>query len=153
MTLGIRNSAEALFMAVEMEKRAIRMYERMLLVVNDATSTQVIKHLLKDEIEHLERFQTQMSSEAVSGEDAMLLSARANDILFAGGLTQAAREGAFDSPQSILKYAMEQEDTAVKTYLDLAKKSTGAAKMTFQDISSEEKDHFDALMDLFQSRA
>lgn len=139
MTLGIRNSAEALFMAVEMEKRAIRMYERMLLVVNDATSTQVIKHLLKDEIEHLERFQTQMSSEAVSGEDAMLLSARANDILFAGGLTQAAREGAFNSPQSILKYAMEQEDTAVKTYLDLAKRARTRQKRPFRTSAAKRK--------------
>ena len=153
MTLDVRSGAEALFVAIEMEKRAVRMYERMLMLVDDPHSTAVIAQLLKDEVTHLERFQDLMGGEAVAGLDAMLLSARANDILFSGGLTQAAREGAFQSPQSIVKYALDQEDIAVKTYAGFAERSRDAARRAFQEISDEEKTHFDALMAISQAEA
>ena len=52
----IRDQAQALSVAIEMEKRAIRTYERALMIVKDAEVAAGIQKILADEKEHLRRF-------------------------------------------------------------------------------------------------
>ena len=52
----IRDQAQALSVAIEMEKRAIRTYERALMIVKDAEVAAGIQEILADEKEHLRRF-------------------------------------------------------------------------------------------------
>ncbi len=54
----IGNEQEALRIAVEMEKRAIRIYERALMIVQDEEVAAGIRSMLRDERGHLRRFRT-----------------------------------------------------------------------------------------------
>ena len=52
----VRNEGQALCVAVEMERRAIRVYERALMLAADEQVTAGIREILSDEREHLRRF-------------------------------------------------------------------------------------------------
>lgn len=52
----VKNQQEALSVACEMERRAIRTYERALMITSDPEVTQGIRDILKDEREHLRTF-------------------------------------------------------------------------------------------------
>lgn len=141
----VKNQGEALLVAMDMEKRAIRTYERALLFANDAQVRQGIEEILRDERQHLKRF-TQMWNQTIpSGEQMVLLQAMASDVLFSGGVTEMMREEALDSLLGLYRYAMESEDGAVKTYTDFASKCSGEAKTAFLDIVQEEAGHLAAL--------
>ena len=49
----VRNELEALSVAVEMERRAIRVYERALMLATEPAVTQGIQAILRDEQKHL----------------------------------------------------------------------------------------------------
>ena len=61
--MQVRDTAEALFIACEMEKRAIRLYERALAVFADGPCQEAIRAILEDERRHLARFK-EMGGEA-----------------------------------------------------------------------------------------
>ena len=52
----VRHEGQALCVAVEMERRAIRIYEQALLLTKDPAVVDGIREILKDEREHLKRF-------------------------------------------------------------------------------------------------
>ena len=52
----VRNQFQALCVAAEMERRAIRVYERALMLTADAQVASGIREILADEKEHFRRF-------------------------------------------------------------------------------------------------
>ena len=64
----VRNENEALCVAIEMERRAIRMYERALMIVKDAEVAAGIQKILADEKEH--RLQQQTADQDDQGDIA-----------------------------------------------------------------------------------
>ena len=53
--LHVQNAGEALYIACEMEKRAIRLYERALVVFADGPCQEAIRAILHDERKHLQQ--------------------------------------------------------------------------------------------------
>ena len=141
------NVAEALFLAVQMEQRAISMYERALLVFRTGGLPGVMEALLSDERAHRETFERMLQMEApVSPERQQLLGAAAGDLLFEGGLVGAVREGAFDSAGSLIAYAADEEERAAERYLSFSSLAAGHAKDTFLDIAAQERMHRERLL-------
>ena len=69
----VRNEGQALCVAVEMERRAIRVYERALMLAKDPAVIEGIKEILSDEREHLQRFGDMKASYPVPEEEERLL--------------------------------------------------------------------------------
>ncbi|MBR1586537.1 MAG: hypothetical protein IJ662_13435 [Clostridia bacterium] len=136
----VRNAGEALYIACEMEKRAIRLYERALAVFSDGPCQQAVRAILADERNHLNQF-AQMGAESPDFERAQLLSAQAARVLFSGGLTEAHRKGAFDSVPALYAFAAEEEREAIARYGEFAAQLTGPAAAAFTAIQLEEKQH------------
>ena len=92
----VRNEQQALCVAVEMERRAIRVYERALMLARDEEVRKGIREILADEKEHFRRF-TAMK-EACAGdanEERMLMQAMAAEMLFPGGVMELERARAW----------------------------------------------------------
>ena len=148
----IKNAREALYIACEMERRAVKMYQRGGMVCPHMKD--VLAQYELEERSHLERF-TQMG-EALGGaapvEDQILLNAQAAQVIFAGGLMEAKRENAFDDMASFLAYAAGQEAQAIETYRQFAELSDSAeAREMFLAIASEETVHHDVLSHRLQA--
>ena len=143
----ISSARDALYIASEMEKRAVKLYERAVMLWPDNQMTRAIESMLADEKQHLKHFTTLMGDELPAQANALLLSAYAGGILFEGGLHAAARSGAFDSPEALLRYAAEQEQLAVESYTRFAQQCEPAseAQNAFLKIAQEETLHLAAL--------
>ena len=138
--MEIRDAGEAIFIACEMEKRAIRLYERALAVFADGPCPEAIRAILGDERNHLCQF-SQMGADAAGFERAQYLAAQAGRVLFPGGLVEAQRKGAFDSVRALYAYAAKEEQDAVEAYTRFADSLSGAASAAFSAIAQEEKLH------------
>lgn len=138
------SAAEALYLASGMEKRAISLYERALLVFGPFAGD-VIRELLADERAHLQGFLALLEKEPEGGRAAEL-DAKVGDFLFEGGLTGAVREGAFDSPLSLLRYAADEEERAALRYGEIARAASGAVREVFLMIQRQEQEHLGALL-------
>lgn len=143
----VKNAGEALYIASEMEKRAVKLYERAAMLWPENAMAAAITGMLSDERGHLIRFQNMLDGREPVGADALMLAAHAAGILFEGGLNAAARAGAFDSPQALMRYAAEQEAIAVGCYTQFAADCADypEAQAAFAAIADEEKAHLNAL--------
>lgn len=148
--MQIRDRGEALYIACEMERRAIRLYERALAVFADGPCQEAIRSILADEMRHLAQFR-QMSADAPDFERAQLLAAQASELLFSGGLTEAQRKGAFESVQRLYAYAAQEEKDAVRQYGEFAAALTGETAAAFQAIQAEETSHLLKLNDMIRA--
>ena len=139
--------AQAVYVAMRMEQRAVKLYERALLVFAQGRMKTVLEDLLNEERAHLRGFERLSRLEGeVSGEDALLLDAEAAGLLFTGGLTGATREGAFDSPLSLLRYAADEEERAAERYTGFAEAASGDTRETFLLIARQERRHLERLL-------
>ena len=143
----ITSAKDALYIASEMEKRAVKLYERAVMIWPDNNMAETIRSMLADEKQHLKHFSDMLGNDLPETADALLLSAYANGILFEGGLHAAARSGAFDSPEALLRYAAEQEQIAISCYTRFAETCSAApdAQQAFLTIAQEEMLHLSAL--------
>ncbi len=141
--MGGPSVGQAFYTAVEMERRAVRMYERALLLFSGACEG-LIRDILAQEREHLRRF-TEMGGQCGGVEECALLSAQAADALFSGGLVEMQRVGAFDSPKSLLAFAAKEEAGAVERYTAFAARADGEFSRAFLDIAAEEQKHLKSL--------
>lgn len=138
--------AQAVYIASQMEKRAVSLYERALLVFAQGKMKQVLQELLEDERSHLSGFERLQQMEGtVDPEDALLLDSEAGGILFSGGLMGAVREGAFDTPFSLLRFAADEEERAGRRYLGFAETTQGETRETFLLIARQEQRHLERL--------
>lgn len=146
--MGGSSVGQTFYTAVEMERRAVRMYERALLLFSGACEG-LIRDILSQEREHLRRF-TEMGGRCGGFEECALLSARAADVLFSGGLIEMQRVGAFDSPQSLLRFAAGEEQGAIEQYAAFAENAEGEYKQAFLEIAGEEKKHLLSLQQMLK---
>ncbi len=147
--MRIRDAGEALYIACEMERRAIRLYERALAVFQDGPCQAAVGAILSDERNHLDQF-TRMGGGAPGFERALLLSAQASRVLFPGGLVEAQRKGAFSSPARLYAYAAKEEEEAVRRYGEFASSLQGETSSAFSAIALEEKQHLAKLTALLE---
>ena len=139
----IRNEQQALCIAVEMERRAVRVYERALMITSDPAVCRGIQDILKDEQEHLRRF-TAMKADYPAGEEEekLLLQALASEMLFPGGVMELERAEGLATLKGLYTYACESEQTAVERYLAFAAKcASPAVNQCFRAIAKEEATH------------
>ena len=139
--VAVKTAGDALYIACEMEKRAVKLYERAALIAA------AIGDMLSQEREHLRRFTHMLSGRVPEHAEALVLSARAAGILFDEGLGGAAREGAFASPAELLAYAAGQEALAVDCYTQFAAACAAypEAQAAFLAIVQEEGQHLATL--------
>jgi rubrerythrin len=146
--LQVKSEQEALFLACEMERRAIRVYERGMMISHDPAIKALLQKLHEDEKTHLAKFSKMgnCSVEISDQEQQLLLKSYAAQVLFPGGLMQAHREGALSSMQSLLLFSRDSEETAVRTYKEFESSCLKAeARDMFLAIAQEEQGHLTAL--------
>lgn len=151
----VKNEGQALCVAVEMERRAIRVYERALMLATDEAVVAGIREILADEREHLRRFSEMRADHPVPvEEEKLLISSMAAEVLFTGGVMEMKREQALTTLAGLYTYAAESEAGAVETYGSFASKC-GDAKVhdTFMAIVHEESEHLTVLMDKLEKMA
>ena len=143
----IGNEQEALRIAVEMEKRAIRIYERALMIVQDEEVAAGIRSMLRDERGHLQRFQDMKNALTDKPErEATLLQSVAADMLFPGGVMEMERANSFTNLQALYEFAAKSEAEATEKYRDLASRCvTAEVRNAFLSIAQEESGHLNAL--------
>ena len=139
----VKNECQALCIAVEMERRAIRVYERALMQAQDAQVRAGIEEILADERRHLQRFSAMRECRMVDeAEERLLISSMAAEVLFTGGVMEMKREQALTTLRGLYQYAADSEADAVRTYADFAKKCADpAVHDVFMDIVREESSH------------
>lgn len=145
----VRNEGQALCVAVEMEKRAIRVYERALMLATDPAVIAGIREILADEKEHLRRFSEMKEQHPVPvDEEKLLISSMAAEVLFTGGVMEMKREQALTTLRGLYEYAADSEAGAVETYGSFAAKCEDQrVHDTFMAIVHEESEHLTVLLD------
>lgn len=151
----VRHEGQALCVAVEMEKRAIRMYERALMLARDPAVIAGIREILADEREHLRRFGEMKAQYPIPAEEEkMLISAMAADVLFSGGVMEMKRENALTTLTELYRYAADSEANAVETYGGFASKCDDPqVHDAFMAIVHEESEHLSVLMERLEGMA
>ena len=145
----VRNEGQALCVAVEMERRAIRVYERALMLATEPAVINGIKEILADEKEHLRRFSEMKAEHPVpEEEERLLISSMAAEVLFTGGVMEMKREQALTTLMGLYRYAADSEAGAVETYGGFAEKCDDVRmKDTFMAIVHEESEHLTMLLE------
>ena len=145
----VKNEGQALCVAVEMERRAIRVYERALMLATDEKVIAGIKEILADEREHLRCFSEMRENHPVPAEEEkLLISSMAAEVLFTGGVMEMKREQALTTLAGLYRYAAESEAGAVETYGNFASKCQDErVRDTFMAIVREESEHLTVLME------
>lgn len=139
----VNNEREALCVAMEMERRAIRIYERALLLAADDTVRGGIEDILQQEREHLSRF-TEMreSYPAAPEEEIALLQAMGAEALFPGGMMEMERADGLTTLDGLYAFAAQSEQHAMETYLTFSERCRdGKVAAAFQAIAAEESAH------------
>ena len=139
----VNNEREALCVAMEMERRAIRIYERALLLAADGAVRGGIEDILQQEREHLGRF-TEMheSYPAAPEEEKALIQAMGAEALFPGGVMEMQRAQGLTTLKSLYGFAAESEQHAMETYLSFAQKCRDEkVAEAFRAIAAEEGLH------------
>lgn len=144
---AVCSCGEAFFVAAEMERRAIRFYERAEMLFSEGEVSGRIKSILQDERKHLARFIAFGAQTPFDAENGALLSAESASLIFAGGMTEAVRNGAFASEKALLTYAIRQEQNAINAYERFAASfdALDEQKQAFIQIANEEKRHLQDL--------
>lgn len=145
----VRHEQQALWIAIEMERRAIRIYERALLLTQDEAVREGIQEILQDEREHYRRF---MEMKAMLPEapldDQQLMQALGADVLLTGGVMEMQRAQALTTLPGLRKFAADSEADAVEKYTAFADRCQNeAVRNVFLSIAQEEAGHLATLRD------
>ena len=138
----VHNEREALCVAMEMERRAIRIYERALMLADEAVRGG-IEDILQQEREHLGRF-TEMREgyPAAPQEEKALIQALGAEALFPGGVMEMERAQGLTTIDGLYAFAAESEQHAMETYLSFAEKCRDEkVSGAFRAIAAEEGVH------------
>ena len=143
----VKNENQALCIAMEMERHAIRVYERALMLAQDVQVRAGIEEILSDEKRHLARFtQMRVCHPIGEEEERLLISSMAAEVLFTGGVMEMKREQALETLRGLYEYAADSEAGAVRTYAEFAQKCDDpAVREVFMSIVREESSHLTEL--------
>jgi len=151
----IKSGQEALFVAIEMERGAIQLYERALMLTdqndpNHRELRQQIAIILNDEQEHLTQFQTLYEGLDDAAEKRLMLAAVASSVLFEGGLMNAVRQGMLRDREGLLEFAVQAEKKAAETYREFARACGDKnAADVLNGIAAEEDKHLHTLRNYY----
>ncbi|MGN1369158.1 MAG: ferritin-like domain-containing protein [Aristaeellaceae bacterium] len=151
----VRHEGQALCVAVEMEKRAIRVYERALMLARDPAVIEGIREILTDEREHLRRFSEMKAQYPIPAEEEkLMISSMAADVLFSGGVMEMQRENALTTLPGLYRYAAASEANAVETYGGFASQCADPqVHDAFMAIVHEESEHLSVLVERLERMA
>ncbi len=150
--MQIRSAQEALFIAAEMERRAVQVYQRALMLLEDQGRhgepiCDSLRHTLADEQRHLQQFHTLYLGLGEPMERQLTLAAIANGVLFEGGLMEAVREGFVSDVPGMLGYAAQEEARAAETYHAFARQCRDPeTRAVLEAIAVEEERHLSDLL-------
>ena len=144
-------------MACEMEKSAIQLYTRALMLLeqqgraDDPIAVQ-IRQTCEDEREHLRQFRAHAQPLDGTLEEQLMLSAAAEGVLFEGGLMDAVRRGLLNDVSSMMNYAMAAEECSSQKYRQFAALAQDAdTRAMLETIAGEEDKHLSSLQKQAQS--
>ena len=139
----VHNEREALCVAVEMERRAIRIYERALMLAADDAVRGGIEAILQQEREHLSCFMAMREGyPAGAQEEKALVQAMGAEALFPGGVMEMERAQGLTTLDGLYAFAARSEQHAMETYLSFAEKCRDAkVAEAFRVIAAEEGAH------------
>ena len=141
----VRNEQQALAMAVEMEKRAVRIYERALTLTDDPAVIGGIRNILQEEQQHLCRFNAMKKAcrALPVQEDRLLIQAISAELLFPGGVMEMERAKGLDTLEGLYRFAAESEYDAMIKFADYADKCESQdVREAFLSIAREEAVHY-----------
>ena len=145
--MRINSPQEALYIATEMERRAMQIYERALFLLMEQGREKdplyaTIQSVRAEEHSHLQWFSSLYTGLGKPLERKLTLAAVSNGVFFQGGLMEAAREGLLEDVPSMLSYASGEEARATKEYLSFAGQCEDAKVRTMLErIAAEEEKH------------
>ena len=145
MMKDVSDSCEAVFIACEMEKRAVRFCERALTLLLTKEVNLVFQAILQEEREHLRCFSSLLAGTKYSVGSFSSLSQKAIDMFFGSGLMKAHQENAFDSQKQLLAYAVAQKAQTIAQYEEWLLQCEGEQALTMGKILQTEKAHLLAL--------
>ena len=138
-------SEDILYIACEMEKRAISLYRRAELLISDEAVLEQIRAIRADEQNHFALFSGKRAS-LLPPLRAALLSSIAAARFHPGALSGMARGHAFSSVQALLLFAMGEERRAIDAYGHMHKSARDASvRELLKQVISEEEQHLAAL--------
>ncbi|NLV57785.1 MAG: hypothetical protein GXY67_03360 [Clostridiales bacterium] len=149
--MQIQSTQEALFIVAEMERRAVQLYERALLLLRDQGREgeplyAMLLHTCEDERSHLRQFEARYGGLTETVERQLILSAIADGLLFEGGLMQAVRKGMLQDVPGMLRYAAGEEERAAAAYRAFALQCQDEeTRGILHAIAAEEDRHLQAL--------
>ena len=145
----VNNEREALCVAVEMERRAIRIYERAMMLAADEAVRGGIRDILGQEQEHLRRFSAMRESyPSDQREEEALLQAMGAEALFPGGVMEMERAQGLTTLEGLYGFAADSERHAMETYLSFAEKCRDSRVAdAFRAIAAEESAHLCSLQE------
>lgn len=150
MTIHSFNDAEALRIAIEMERRGEAFYRKSARISKNPETVKVFEQLAADETIHRAEFEKLIQNAAVSDENYdqetnAYLTAIAADVVFTDGL-MALRTTGFETPQGALLEAIRSEKDSVLFYTELASRALDKeAARIFDEIIFQEKAHLRTL--------
>lgn len=150
--MQIRSEQEAIYVACEMERSAVQIYERALMLVDTVKpeSTplrQQLELILADERQHLQQFCSLYQGLDTDVEQQLMLSAIASAVLFKGGLMGAVRQGMLKDTQSLLAFATDAEQKAAEAYRSFARSCADPQTAAILNgIAAEEDKHLQTLL-------
>ncbi len=145
--MQINCAQEALFVAAEMERHAVQVYERALCLLREQRREKEplflrIRETLADERRHLQQFESLYTGLDGPLERQLTLSAIADGLLFEGGLMAAVRQGLLQDVQSMIQFATQEEEHAAAGYRSFASQCDDPqAKAALEGIAKEEDRH------------
>lgn len=142
------NPADGVRIAMEMERRGIRLYARAQRFANDADLLALLRMLEAEETEHLTRFTAMlggMRAPTQTPDEKEIAAALAAEHFFPGGLMQAALDGAFTSSKAMLEEAMTAERDSIAFYRALRDSLQETDRATLDTIVREEEGHLQTL--------
>ena len=151
--MKVHSAQEALFVACQMERGAIQLYERSLMLLKNMHREKdplwgQLASMLADEKQHLAQFTELYTGLDTELENQLALAAVASEVLFPGGLMGAVRQGLLTDARGMLAFAAQAEETAAATYRSFAEQSDSehAAEM-LNGIALEEDKHLRVLQE------
>ena len=146
--LKIQNQNEAMYIACQMERGAVKHYARAMQLMQamgreNEPLYSALKAMLHDEESHLEQFCAFTDCDSISPERQTLLNALMQDWLFKGGLMGAAREGMMEDIPSMMQYAQASEELSARKYRECAEMTDDeATRQALLAIAAEEDKHY-----------
>lgn len=147
----VKNEREALYLACEMERGAVRLYKRTLMLMERLGREgerlyRCLEHMLSEEKEHLRQFTELYDGLDATEERRLELAAVAEGLLFEGGLMEASREGILADSERMLALARKAEAASAQKYREFAALAEGeGAKNALTMIAVQEEKHLSEL--------